>query len=160
MNISKALFVLMFAGQVCHASDGDVRPLAAVIADAGAVVEGAVVGSGIGGCGGEAEIKSFYIFRVTKVVKGDVDLKDITVCGSAPMLLGKKYIIFGDVYSDAEIVFLPDAVFLEFPMDEYYRLIAFDGPVVASDRGQAYATGIFEPNFSELYRDYIEGQEK
>ena len=40
---------------------------------------------------------------------------------------------------------------LVFPLNEFYRLISFDGPVVASDRGDAYAVALHEPNFIERF---------
>ena len=150
-----AALVISIYSACCRASGGDVRPLKDVFSEAGVILYGAVVGSGIGECGGKNGVNSFYILRVTGVAKGEVRKGDIRVCGSAPMLLGNQYLIAGDKYKNDEITFAPDAVFLVFPTDEYYRLISYDGPIVDSDRGIAYAIGVLEPDFIKCYGDMV-----
>ncbi len=150
-----ALFLAAFFSTSCYATGGDVRPLKDVFSEANVILYGAVVGSGIGECGGKEGINSFYIIRVTDVAKGDVKKGDIKACGSAPMLLSSQYLIAGNKKTDNEIVFAPDAVLLVFPANDYYRLISYDSPVVTLDRGQAYATGILEADFISRFGDTV-----
>lgn len=155
--MTRLFTILMTAtyATACYASGGDTRPLNDVFSDASVIFHGAVVGSGIGSCGGKEGVSSFYILRVTDVAKGEVQKGDIKACGSAPILLGNQYLIAGDKYKNDEIVFAPDGVLLVFPTNEYYRLISYDGPVVTSDRGKAYATGVLEPDFLKRFGDIV-----
>lgn len=150
-----AFLVTIFFSHASISGDGEVRPIKVVMAEASVIVEGVVIGSGAGQCGKRKDIQSFYYLRVTRVVKGTLELSDVKACGAAPMLMDSKYVIFGKDYRIGEIVFEPDSVFLEFPLQEYYRLISFDSPVVNSDRGRAYATGILDQEFQKLYRELI-----
>jgi hypothetical protein len=126
-----------------------------VFAESSVIVYGAVIGSGAGSCGGQEGVNSFYILRVTDITKGDMQKGDIKACGSAPMLLDNLYLIAGTKFSNDEITFSPDAVLLVFPSDEYYRLISYDGPIVTSNRGDAYAVGILEPSFVERFGEVV-----
>lgn len=153
------LILSIFCSTSCYASDGDTRSLKDVFAESSVVVYGAVIGSGIGSCGGKEGMSSFYVIRVTSVAKGDMQKGDIKACGSAPMLLDNLYLIAGTKFADDEIVFSPDAVLLVFPSDEYYRLISYDGPIVASDRGKAYAVGLHEVNFLHRFGKYVNKEE-
>ncbi len=149
-------FIFAMAWPVaCGASGGDTRPLSEVFSESPVIFYAAVVGSGIGHCGGKKELSSFYIVRVTEPVKGNIEKGDIKACGSAPMLLSNKYLIAGSKRNKGEIVFASDAVLLVFPSKEYYRLISYDGPIVASDRGKAYAVGVHEADFAKRYGEYV-----
>lgn len=153
-----AMLVTAVCSTTCYASGGDTRPLKDVFSEAGVIFYGAVVGSGIGNCGGKEGVNSFYTVRVTSVAKGEVQKGDIKACGSAPMLLGNQYLIAGNKYASNEIVFSPDGALLVFPANEYYRLISYDGPIVTSDRGKAYAIGVLEPNFLERFGDTVKAK--
>ena len=148
-----ACLTAIFFSHACNSAGGEVRPIDVVAADADVILEGVVIGSGVGKCGGEEDIGSFYYVRATKIVKGELEPSDIKACGIAPMLLDSKYVIFGKAYKADEIIFESDSVFLEFPLLKYYRLIVFDSPVVNSDRGRAYATGILDSDFQRLYSE-------
>ncbi len=152
MNRLAAILVATLFSTVCDASGGDNRSLEDVFSQSDVILHGAVIGAGIGTCGGKEGVNSFYIIRVSKVAKGDVQAGDVKACGSAPMLLANQYVIAGNKYEEDGVVFSPDAVLLVFPDDQYYRLIANDGPVVASDRGQAYAVGLLEPDFQARFK--------
>ena len=159
--MAKALFFFtVIFSWACHAGDGDIRPLRVVFLEAEVVLEGAMVGSGIGECGGKEGVNSFYFIRITEVISGDVEKKDIKACGAAPLLLGDKYLVAADKYSDDEIVFEPDSVFLEFPTSVYYRLISYDSPIVLSSDGQVYAVGVLESDLLKVMKDVIPGADK
>lgn len=160
--MTRIFAMLLFAScsSTCWAGDGDVRPLENVFADSSVIIRGAVIGSGIGACGDKNGVSSHYTFRTTSVIKGDVQDGDIKACGAAPLLLGNQYIIAGDRRAVQEIVFSPDAVLLVFPTNEYYRLISYDGPLVTSDRGEAYAVGILEPDFLKRFGRVIAEETK
>ncbi len=119
------------------------------------IVRGAVVGSGVGPCGGREGNYAFYTLRVTKVSKGDVRTGDYKACTAAPLLLGNNYILAGNKHDDSELVFPPDAAVMILPQDTFYRLISFDSPIVSSDRGQAYAVGTLSPHFIERFGDLL-----
>jgi hypothetical protein len=91
------------------------------------------------------------MIRVTEVTKGKLENRDVKACGDAPLLLSNRYLVAANRHPGGDIVFEPDAVLLVFPLDEFYRLISFDGPVVASERGDAYAVGLREPNFIKRF---------
>lgn len=134
---------------------GEVRSLDDVFLQSNEVVQAFVVGSGIGACGGLDGNNAIYTLRVTVNYKGDIAGGDVKACGSAPLLLGNKYLIAGNKHADGDFVFASDAVLLVFPNDTYYRLISNDSPVVASDRGEAYAVGLLAPYFTERYRKLL-----
>lgn len=150
-TISLFVLWLMFFLDGFAQEKGDVRPLEEVFAKSDFIFFGAVVGSGVGSCAGYADRRSYYIIRVTEVTKGRLEKSDVKACGDAPLLLSNRYLVAANKHPGGDIVFEPDAVLLVFPLDEFYRLISFDGPVVASDRGNAYAVGLLEPNFIKRF---------
>lgn len=156
---SMVFFAACYAadGSASYADGGDTRPLREVFSSSDIVLHGAVIGSGIGSCGGRQGINSFYVIRVITTAKGGFGSRDIRACGSAPMLLASHYIIAGSKYSAEEIVFSPDAVLLVFPDGKYYRLISYDGPIVESDRGEAYAVGFLESELNKFLDSVVEG---
>lgn len=153
-----AIYFAAFFSISCYAAGVEARPLKEVFSEADVILHGAVVGSGIGSCGGKEGINSFYIIRVTDVAKGGMKKGDIKACGSAPMLLSNQYLIAGNKYASNEIVFSSDGVLLVFPTNEYYRLISYDGPVVTSERGKAYATEILESDFLSRFGDTVKAK--
>ncbi|WP_223620521.1 hypothetical protein [Lysobacter sp. ESA13C] len=149
--ISFFVLWLIFFGSGFAQEGGDVRPLEEVFAESEYIFFGAVVGSGVGPCAGYEDRRSYYIIRVTEVTKGRLEKSDVKACGDAPLLLSNRYLVAANKHPGGDIVFEPDAVLLVFPFNEFYRLISFDGPVVASDRGDAYAVGLLEPNFIKRF---------
>ncbi|MEH6414649.1 hypothetical protein [Pseudomonas sp. CGJS7] len=148
--LAAAMCFLVFSSD-SYASVGETRPLQTVIDDSDDIVYGLITEARLGACNGEVASR-IYVMQIRQSLKGDV-AKDtrLTICGPAPILLGRNYIVAGKKEASGELVFQADAAILFVPFDRYFRLISYDSPYVDSERGVVFGVGIEDPNFLDRF---------
>lgn len=135
----------------CLADIGTTRPLPVVFDEAQVIVSGLIDGSAISSCGDDPRT-GVYTMRVTQVMKGKLlDPKSVKICGRAPILLSRDYIVAGKILPSGEVVFEPDAVIQFVPLTRYFRLVSYDSPLVEAGRETYFSVGVEVTDFIKIF---------